>query len=71
MFDAEARERRRQEIGNEIRQRQAISGHDGPLPSFLDFLTDKIIDFEFELKLLREMIAERTASPPIYKGPLD
>jgi hypothetical protein len=53
--DMEAeRARRRAQIGREIRVRQSLLMHDSPVPAFLNWVTERIIDIELRLEKLEE-----------------
>lgn len=55
MDDAE-RSERRQQIADKIKERQGVKGNRGPLPAFLDVLTDYMIDTDEWIEDLREEI---------------
>lgn len=61
MHDPEEKARRRAAIVAKVRRQQKISGHESPVPSFLNLITDKIIDIEMRLERmdLKNLEAER------------
>lgn len=56
-MDHAERARRRNEIGNQIRDLQQRKGHEGPLPAFLDILTDFMIDTNDRLERIERQMA--------------
>ena len=50
-MDAAERERRRIEIAEKVRQQQALTGRDA-LPSYLDVITDLLIDTQERIEAL-------------------
>lgn len=61
MNKAEEKARRRTEIVAKVREQQKITGHESPVPAFLNLITDKIIDIEMKLERmdLKKLEAEQ------------
>lgn len=55
-MDERTRAQKREEIGNEIRRRQQELGHEGPMPAFLNLLTDKIVEYDDKFAQLEERL---------------
>lgn len=56
MLSDEERQRRKDKLVIEIRERQSELGHEGPTPAFLNLITDKLIDFEYRLEQIEERL---------------
>lgn len=56
-MDPLTRARRGEEIAEEIRTRQKELGHSGPMPAFMNLITDRIIELEDRVEQLEAAAA--------------
>lgn len=57
-MDADEKARRVEEFGKQVRERQQADDHDSPFPSFLNVVTEAIVDMKYRIEQIEQRLGD-------------